>query len=180
MECDADTFRMLSRKVSFHVYSARQRYRWVRRDDLESAAWLGAAEALNAADPSRGFSSYVEFRIAGSVLDEIRRQSRYAARFCLFNDLPYDVRLYRHTPRRRDRILARADIEQILARAGLSDRQSKTLRLYYWEDLTTEQIAEIYGVCPSRVSQILSSAIDKIRRSLHVRAQDCTDAYTAA
>ncbi len=172
---------MLSRKVSYHVSIAHSRHRWIGRDDLESAAWLGAADALSKADNEReaGFSRYAAARIEGSILDEIRRQSRYASRFPLFREVPGDKH-YRYSPRSRDAILAQADIERILAQAGLSVRQANALRLYYWEDHTLAEISTMFGIHETGASQILQATIDKIRRSLHVRAHEHTDTHTAA
>ncbi|WP_084104384.1 sigma-70 family RNA polymerase sigma factor [Demequina sp. NBRC 110056] len=49
---------------------------------------------------------------------------------------------------------------------GVRDREQEVLRLYYFESLTLAQIGEILGVTESRVSQIHSGAVKKLRESL--------------
>jgi len=46
------------------------------------------------------------------------------------------------------------------------DREQEVLRLYYYENLTLAQIGQILGVTESRVSQIHSGAVAKLRESL--------------
>lgn len=46
------------------------------------------------------------------------------------------------------------------------DREQEVLRLYYYENLTLAQIGQILGVTESRVSQIHSGAVRKLRESL--------------
>lgn len=46
------------------------------------------------------------------------------------------------------------------------DREQEVLRLYYYESLTLAQIGQILGVTESRVSQIHSGAVRKLRESL--------------
>ncbi|MDN4477196.1 FliA/WhiG family RNA polymerase sigma factor [Demequina sp. SYSU T00039] len=49
---------------------------------------------------------------------------------------------------------------------GVRDREQEVLRLYYYENLTLAQIGEILGVTESRVSQIHSAAVKKLRETL--------------
>jgi RNA polymerase sigma factor for flagellar operon FliA len=49
---------------------------------------------------------------------------------------------------------------------GVRDREQQVLRLYYYENLTLAQIGQILGVTESRVSQIHSAAVKKLRESL--------------
>ncbi len=66
-----------------------------------------------------------------------------------------------------DRLEAR-EASALLAEAihGVRDREQQVLRLYYYENLTLAQIGEILGVTESRVSQIHSAAVKKLRESL--------------
>jgi predicted DNA-binding protein YlxM (UPF0122 family) len=50
--------------------------------------------------------------------------------------------------------------------AELSEREQLILSLYYREELTMKEVAEIVGVAISRVSQIIAAAIQKLRVSL--------------
>lgn len=49
---------------------------------------------------------------------------------------------------------------------GVRDREQEVLHLYYYEGLTLAQIGEILGVTESRVSQIHSGAVRKLREAL--------------
>lgn len=50
--------------------------------------------------------------------------------------------------------------------AGLSEREQLILSLYYREELTMKEIAEVVGVALSRVSQIRVAAIAKLRKAM--------------
>jgi RNA polymerase sigma factor for flagellar operon FliA len=61
-----------------------------------------------------------------------------------------------------------------LARAigELNEREQLVLSLYYREDLTMKQVAEVIGIALSRVSQIHTAAIGKLKLSLaHLQAK---------
>ncbi len=49
---------------------------------------------------------------------------------------------------------------------GVRDREQQVLHLYYYENLTLAQIGQVLGVTESRVSQIHSAAVKKLRESL--------------
>ncbi len=48
----------------------------------------------------------------------------------------------------------------------LPDRQRQCVLMYYGKDLSLAEIAAVYGVTVSRISQILSQARDKLRKKL--------------
>lgn len=50
--------------------------------------------------------------------------------------------------------------------ASLSEREQLVLSLYYKEELTMKEVAEVIGIAISRVSQIHNVAINKLRASL--------------
>jgi RNA polymerase sigma factor for flagellar operon FliA len=52
------------------------------------------------------------------------------------------------------------------AMGGIKGREQEVLRLYYFEDLTLGQIGRILGVTESRVSQIHTAAVGKLRQAL--------------
>jgi RNA polymerase sigma factor FliA len=49
---------------------------------------------------------------------------------------------------------------------GIHGREQEVLRLYYFENLTLGQIGKIFGVTESRVSQIHTAAVAKLRQAL--------------
>jgi RNA polymerase sigma factor for flagellar operon FliA len=64
--------------------------------------------------------------------------------------------------------LERSELRAHLARAltTLPDRERQILALYYEEELTMAEIGEVIGVCESRVSQLRSLALSRLRTSL--------------
>ena len=60
------------------------------------------------------------------------------------------------------------EAQALLANAvqGVRDREQEVLRLYYYENLTLAQIGQIMGVTESRISQIHSGAVKKLRECL--------------
>ena len=59
--------------------------------------------------------------------------------------------------------------KQILAGviAELPQKEQKILALYYWEELTMKQVGAIMGIGESRVSQIHSLTVARLRERLH-------------
>jgi RNA polymerase sigma factor for flagellar operon FliA len=66
------------------------------------------------------------------------------------------------------RQLERQELRQHLKTAieALPDRERQILSLYFEEELTLVEIGEVIGVCESRVSQLRSLAISRLRSSL--------------
>jgi RNA polymerase sigma factor for flagellar operon FliA len=64
--------------------------------------------------------------------------------------------------------LERKELKLHLARAiaQLPERERQILALYYQEELTLAEIGEVIGVCESRVSQLRSLAISRLRTLL--------------
>jgi len=66
------------------------------------------------------------------------------------------------------RVLAETERRDILGRIidGLPERERQVLALYYYEELTMREAGEVMGITESRVSQIHSSAILRVRGAL--------------
>jgi RNA polymerase sigma factor for flagellar operon FliA len=64
--------------------------------------------------------------------------------------------------------LQRRELRGLLASAigDLPERERQVIALYYEEELTMAEIGEVLGVCESRVSQLRSLAISRLRASL--------------
>ena len=64
--------------------------------------------------------------------------------------------------------LERQELKQHLARAIelLPERERQILALYYQDELTLAEIGEVIGVCESRVSQLRSLAVSRLRTLL--------------
>ncbi|HEX16469.1 MAG TPA: FliA/WhiG family RNA polymerase sigma factor [Deltaproteobacteria bacterium] len=65
-------------------------------------------------------------------------------------------------------VLGLAELREILAKAidELPERHRLVVALYYYEELTMKEIAEVLGVSESRISQIHSQAILSLRAKL--------------
>jgi len=75
---------------------------------------------------------------------------------CMDNDEGPDVQL------------ERTELRQLLAKALLEipERERQILALYYEEEMTMAEIGEVIGVCESRVSQLRSLALSRLRASM--------------
>jgi RNA polymerase sigma factor for flagellar operon FliA len=71
-----------------------------------------------------------------------------------------DEGVVRHLERQELRAHLKTAIE------GLPERERQILALYYEEELTLVEIGEVIGVCESRVSQLRSLALSRLRTSL--------------
>ncbi len=69
--------------------------------------------------------------------------------------------------------LEREELRQLLAEAitELPDRERQILALYYQEELTLAEIGQVIGVGESRVSQLRTQAIGRLRSRLATRMQ---------
>lgn len=55
------------------------------------------------------------------------------------------------------------DIQNLLDLSNISDKQKNYIKLYYYENMTLEQIGNVYGVTREAVRQSIKSAIGKIK-----------------
>jgi RNA polymerase sigma factor for flagellar operon FliA len=186
--------------------------------DLVSAGFAGLVDAFLRFDVARmeSFEAYIDHRIRGAILDELRshdtltRDQRLFARrvaattqrltaalgrapeqheiaeamemslaafrtalwrastsaACHAAPTTDDVSDVAGNEHERPDVLAesnqcRAAVQGAMER--LPPRQQQVLRMYYQESLTLRQIAERFGVTESRVSQIHSEAIARLR-----------------
>ncbi len=65
----------------------------------------------------------------------------------------------------------RSEMRRLLAQAmfDLSQREKRILSLYYFEQMTTQEIAFVFDVTKARISQIHSAALEKLRAHLRVK-----------
>jgi RNA polymerase sigma factor for flagellar operon FliA len=145
----------------------------------------GLFEAIDKFDPDYGtkFETYAIPRIKGKIIDEIRKlqikprsdspnEVKYVnvsldeevsgeEGFPLYETIPADVK----TP---SEILDKNEEKQILLEAlkRLNERDRLLLTLYYYENLNYQEIAEVLNISVSRVSQIHSKIIGKLKIDL--------------
>ncbi|MFQ5481263.1 MAG: FliA/WhiG family RNA polymerase sigma factor [Nitrospinaceae bacterium] len=199
-------------------------------DDLISVGVLGLIDAIEKYDPSRGakFKTYAEFRVRGSILDELRsldwvpRSVRQKASemdqasqrlqgklgrppedeelaeelgvsldtlFSSLNEtrsMPMlsldDLGISKESGEQQSLLdclagksdadphnqLRLTELKQIIARAieSLPEKERLMISLYYYEELTMREIGEVLGITESRVSQIHSKAVFRLRNKL--------------
>jgi RNA polymerase sigma factor for flagellar operon FliA len=71
-------------------------------------------------------------------------------------------------------VCLRSEMKQMLARAiaELPDKERQVLALYYYEELTMKEVGAVLGVGESRVSQIHSMAVVRLRARLSELGHD--------
>ena len=74
----------------------------------------------------------------------------------------------------------RSEMRERLAQAiaGLSKKEQQVVSLYYREELTMREIAEVMDIGESRVSQLHSGALAKLRSTLEQHAVQSAQAFT--
>lgn len=201
-------------------------------DDLISVGVLGLIDAIEKYDPTRGakFKTYAEFRVRGSILDELRsldwvpRSVRQKASemdqasqrltgklgrppedeelaeelgvslddfFTTLNDtrsMPMlsldDLGIAKDSGEQQSLLdclagkseadpqmqLRLTELKQIIAKAidTLPEKERLMISLYYYEELTMKEIGEVLGITESRVSQIHSKAVFRLRNKLRI------------
>src|SRR6187200_809404 len=147
----------------------------VEEADLISYGLLGLISAIERFEPEREikFETFAITRIKGSIIDELRsldwvpRSVRTKAREIeranakLEHELhraPTDPAMEMDTTEMKDRL---AD-----AIARLPEREKLVVALYYYENLTLREIGEVLGVTESRVSQLHTKAVLRLRGRL--------------
>jgi RNA polymerase sigma factor for flagellar operon FliA len=199
-------------------------------DDLISVGAIGLMDAIEKYDPTRGakFKTYAEFRVRGSILDELRsldwvpRSVRQKASnldavssklqsqlgrlpedeeiakemgvtleefFNTLNEtrnMPLlsleDLGIARHSGDKQsllDTLEGKGDhdpqtqmrlteLKTLIAEAidSLPEKERLMVSLYYYEELTMKEIGEVLGITESRISQIHSKAVYRLRTKL--------------
>lgn len=166
-------------------FLTNQRYRQLRNvayEEILSAAWLGAIQAVDSRDPERGtLSTYADWKIRSAIgdylrsLDPLTRAHRQLIRSGELTP-PRHKRLQfenedgsmtfsipdPRSSREREKIDARLDTERLLRRAALSDKEV-TVITGTMRDVTMKRIGAELGVCESRISQRYHRALEKLR-----------------
>lgn len=208
----------------------------IELDDLISCGVIGLMDAIDKYDPSRDnkFKTYAEFRIRGSILDELRSQDwvprsvREKAKIIEKTYVKLEGELGRpasdeemckslnlnleefHDLIKQSKSISLLNIDDVVSFAGsdkklmaslmderrslnplaavthqnmqevmkdaikeLPEKQRLVLSLYYYEDLNLKEIGQVLDVTESRVSQLHTQAILKVRAKLrHELAPD--------
>jgi RNA polymerase sigma factor for flagellar operon FliA len=145
----------------------------------------GLSEAIDRFDPEYGtkFETYALQRIRGKIIDEIRKvQSKYRINthsntlattlslnksvsdednYMLYEVIPDDTE-------EPDATAEDLEAKELLVEAlqKLDERDRIIITLYYYEHLSYKEIAQILGITVSRVSQVHSKIIKKLKEKL--------------
>ena len=163
----------LVRVVAKHL--ARRLSPCITLDELTSAGAVGLIKAADRYDHKRAlsFAAYAKHRILGEMLDYLRAQdplsrterrarrergeATEAAAFVAMTDLPA-----------ADRVpvdyLLRAQV--CTARRSLTNRENRVIELSFYAGWNNREIAQAMGVNESRISQLKTSALSKLRTRL--------------
>ena len=109
----------------------------------------------------------------GKDIDEFQKERGQAKRFETFSmEVVNDevMRMPAEHAQRPDVMVEEAEFMQAVVQAigDLPEREQMVMSLYYVEELNLKEIGEVLGVSESRVSQILSTVVKKLRSQLQV------------
>lgn len=67
-----------------------------------------------------------------------------------------------------ERVVEQEELKEVLATSlkNLSEKECKVVQLYYYEDLTLKEISKILEVSESRISQLHTRALQKLKKSM--------------
>lgn len=149
-------------------------------EDLAQAGFEGYIVALKRVNPDATESektSYLKTRIYGSIIDSIRSHSKYsrlhydaARKADNFDCLPYEVQFedfalhFKVEPSTLTKLIA-----WDLVSLGLTPFEKHLVRMFFVNGCTMFEIAESFGFTESRISQLLTIAINKLRNICQVK-----------
>jgi RNA polymerase sigma factor FliA len=159
---------------------------FVDLDDLIQAGSMGVLEALKMFQPEHGFTfkSYVEIRVRGFVLDEIRKLSETSRKQFEKNGMVQKVYIsqsdaFTDADRKRlSELLVDLSVDAIdatylkemyfdisCAVSELPEKQQAVVILYFYAGLTLNEIGIKMGFTESRASQLLTLAKKSLEKS---------------
>jgi len=175
----------LVRQIAASV--ARRLPTHIDRDELVGLGTLGWAEARVRFDASRGvpFAGFAAARIRGAILDGLRRAdtlSRGDRRRAQASNEPTLPRII-NDPAEVEAAMARPgedlDVSELLAQQEMVDelrtsldtlpeREKYVLLRHFFDDVPMRVIGAELGVTESRISQIVSAAVERLRGSFGI------------
>jgi RNA polymerase sigma factor (sigma-70 family) len=161
--------------------------RCVAFDDLVSAGVLGLIQAVDRFDRAMAlnFRTYAKFRIRGAMLDFLREEdplsrserlrlrespghlsaTGHGVSFVTYSLTAIsECALDRLTPSTPPAVLLRSEVRQ--ARQCLSPKENRVIELLFDFDLARAEVAALFHVDQSRISQIKQGALQKMRHFL--------------
>ncbi len=167
-------------------------------EELVNTGVIGLIKAIERYDSNKAkFSTYAYIKIRGEILDYLRKQDflprsvREKIKNGEISDLKEEIvtlvsieeKLFGNSERyfvkdilvseepEPEEVLIKEEAKRVLAEAisELSDKEQLVLQLIFVEGLDLKSIGEILGVSVSRVSQIKTGALKKLRKLLERR-----------
>ncbi|MBW2320496.1 MAG: sigma-70 family RNA polymerase sigma factor [Deltaproteobacteria bacterium] len=144
------------------------------KEELIGPGVLGLFDAIEKFDSRREikFRTYANLRIKGAMLDELRKMdwiSRSIRRYIhRIEDAMRSLhRQVSDTPSPFDELKIK-ESKKIISEAlsKLSKKEQLVMSLYYYDELTLKEIAKVLNLTESRISQIHSKVIIKLRVKL--------------
>lgn len=152
------------------------------REDIIQEGHLGLIKAADRYEAKNDatFGSFAAFHVRGHILDYlrdkynvVRKPRNVPADECYINSLNNDEDLNQltpkcHRPEPPERLLGEQTTEVMLSLIeGLPESYREIIRIKYWCDKSSEEVAEIMGVTPSRISQIETSCLNYLFRLIY-------------
>jgi RNA polymerase sigma factor FliA len=175
----------LVRQIAASV--ARRLPSHIERDELVGLGTLGWAEARVRFDKSRGvpFAGFAAARIRGAILDGLRRADtlsrgdRRRAQQTNEPTLPRIINDPAEVEAAMDRANEESDISDLLAQQEMVDelrealeqlpeRERYVLLRHFFDDVPMRIVGAELGVTESRISQIVSAAVERLRSSFGI------------
>ena len=187
----------LVKKVASRIYN-RIPEGVVEFDELVNTGVIGLIKAIERYDENRAkFSTYAYIKIRGEILDYLRKldflprsvrekqkngdNSEIKDEIVAF--LSIEEKLFGNSERytlkdtlasddpEPEELILKKEAKELLASAisKLSDKEQLILQLIFVEELDLKSISEILGVSVSRISQIKSGAIKKLKKMLDLQ-----------
>lgn len=140
-------------------------WRFVRNDedakDIVQQAFIDVYENIDAVDVSRSFSAYLYRTVKNGSISVIRKNKR---------TVPFDeINLHSQLSGIEDDILSQIDssqVRQVIEK--LEDKYKKVLTLYYFDDLSYEEIARKLSLPLNTVRTNLRRAKIRLRSLIHI------------
>lgn len=143
---------------------------WMDIGDLNNAALMKAHYAVLHGDLERGTTRGLIWVAAyRGCFDELREQRRGLARNVKKGQdtwpLGDEILRQKAVDGFEDEVVNLVDVEGLVRR--LDGRERDVIRLHYLEDLPLREIGERFGVTESRVSQVHTKALRRLREEVH-------------
>ena len=150
----------------------------VEYDDLVGYGIFGLIDAIDKFDYSKNvkFESYASLRIRGAILDELNSwqgQTKASNLISLdeYTETGSEAKIESVTNTHFDQpeeVLEKEELKIKLTEAinSLTEKERNVITLYYYEEMTLKEISLVLNVSESRVSQLHTKALGRMRKTL--------------